>query len=844
MVGTGAILPGSIDDETRPMTTSPSAPSLPLHTLALDIEGMTCASCVNRIERYLGRVEGVESASVNLATERATVVASAEVTAERLLAAVDAAGYEGRVLVGGGSTSGAPGEVREGATGAQPGAVSGDVAHDLPRETAATPDTSYQRRHLADLRRRLAVAAVLTVPLLLGLARVTVAPFLPTVVSEPLFQLALATPVQFWAGWPFYRGAWKVLRHGSSDMNTLIAVGTSAAYFASLGAIAFPAFFSAAAGGALAGPPLYFDTAATITTLILLGRYLEARARSRASDAIRHLIGLQPRTARIVRDGSERDVPIADVVRGDVVLVRPGEKVPVDGVVLDGDSAVDESMVTGESMPVTKRLGDEVIGGTVNSLGAFRFRATRIGQETVLAQIVRLVQEAQGGKAPVQRFADLVTAYFVPAVLGIAALTFMIWFAFGPQPAFNLALLNTVAVLIIACPCALGLATPTSIMVGTGKGAENGILFRNAEALERFQQVRVVVLDKTGTLTEGRPRVTDVVAADGLSDDELLRLTASAERGSEHPLGAAIVAYARDEREMALSEATGFAATSGEGIAATVDGRPILVGRPDWLAARGVEVDGLRKRGAELAAAGRTPVFVAVDGRRAGLIAIADRLKPGARAAVAELRRQGLDVVMITGDNETTARAVAREAGIERVLADVRPDEKAAQIRRLQGDGGRRTDGRPRSSRRLVTMVGDGINDAPALAQADVGVAIGTGTDVAIESASVTLMSGEPRALVTALALSRATMRNIRQNLFWAFFYNVALIPLAAGALYPFTGVLLDPIIAAGAMALSSVTVVSNALRLRRFRAPLPASARASPGFITSPSVGLTERQR
>ena len=811
-------------------------------TIALDIEGMTCASCVNRIERYLGRVEGVESATVNLATERATVVASSAVTAERLLAAVDAAGYEGRVFADGGVAREAPGQVpSRAAMAASPAAVAPhdatfDVGERAPeREAASTPDTSYQRRHLVDLRRRLAVAALLTVPLLLGLARMTVAPFLPAVLSEPLFQLALATPVQFWAGWPFYRGAWKVLRHGSSDMNTLIAVGTSAAYFASVGAIAFPGFFAAAAGGVLAQPPLYFDTAATIITLILLGRYLEARARSRASDAIRHLIGLQPRTARVIRDGTERDIPIAEVVRGDVILVRPGEKVPVDGLVLDGDSAVDESMVTGESMPVTKRAGDEVIGGTVNSLGAFRFRATRIGQETVLAQIVRLVQEAQGGKAPVQRFADLVTAYFVPAVLAIAALTFVAWFALGPQPAFNLALLNTVAVLIIACPCALGLATPTSIMVGTGKGAEHGILFRNAEALERFQQVRVVVLDKTGTLTEGRPRVTDVVAEASLAagtpatdappEDELLRLAASAERSSEHPLGAAIVAHARDERGMALADADGFMAASGAGISATVEGHRVLVGRPEWLEAQGVTVADLRERGAELAAAGRTPVFVAVDGRSAGLIAIADRLKPGARAVVAELRRQGLDVVMITGDNETTARAMAREAGIERVLADVRPDEKAAQIRRLQGDTGRKADGRPRSGRRLVAMVGDGINDAPALAQADVGVAIGTGTDVAIESASVTLMSGDPRALVTALALSRATMRNIRQNLFWAFFYNVALIPLAAGALYPFTGILLDPIIAAGAMALSSVTVVSNALRLRRFRTPMTTTA-------------------
>jgi Cu+-exporting ATPase len=806
-------------------TEIPSRTASP-RSIALDIEGMTCASCVNRIERYLNRVEGVTSATVNLATERATVVAAPDVTAEHLLAAVDAAGYEGRVVTRDGRSPPSSGAAT---IDAQPDerleSPGEDPHHAIGPDTAA--DTGYQRRHLVDLQRRLLVAVVLTVPLLLGLARMTVAPFLPAFLSEPLLQLAFATPVQFWAGWPFYHGAWRVLRHGSSDMNTLSAVGTSAAYFASLGAILFPSFFAGVGGAAgAAGVPLYFDTSATIVTLILLGRYLEARARARASDAIRHLIGLQPRTARVVRNGAELDVPVAEVVRGDVVLVRPGEKVPVDGTVLDGDSAVDESLVTGESMPVTKRPGDEVVGGTVNGLGAFRYRATRVGQETVLAQIVQLVQEAQGGKAPVQRLADVVTAYFVPAVLGIAALTFVGWMLLGPQPAFNLALLNTVAVLIIACPCALGLATPTSIMVGTGKAAEHGILFRNPEALERLQQVRVVVFDKTGTLTEGRPRVTDVAVnseafAGDRSEDELLRLVASAERSSEHPLGAAIVAYARDEREIELEDAGDFAAAAGDGIAATVDGRRVLVGRPAWLESQGVDLQEgegahLLARAAELAESGRTPVLVAVDGRPAGLLGIADRLKPGARAAVTELRRQGLEVVMITGDNELTARAIAREAGIERVLADVRPDEKAAQIRRLQAV----ESAKAQRGRRLVAMVGDGINDAPALAQADVGVAIGTGTDVAIEAASVTLMSGDPRALVTALAVSRATMRNIRQNLFWAFAYNVALIPVAAGVLYPFTGILLDPILAAGAMALSSVTVVTNALRLRGFRGP------------------------
>ena len=777
-------------------------------SFALDIEGMTCASCVNRIERYLRKVDGVVEANVNLATERASVVARPDVTIDALIGAVEAAGYEAKLLVDGARAESATSSTT----------VEQIEPHAAHREAAATPETSFQQRHLADTRRRLIVAAVFTVPLLLGLASMTIAPFLPAFLTNPWLQLTLATPVQFYSGWPFYRGAWKVLRHGATDMNTLIAVGTSAAFFYSLAAILFPAFFRAAGVATAEQVPLYFDTSATIVTLILLGRFLEARARSHTSDAIKKLIGLAPRTARVFRDGHESDIPIEEVVRGDIVLVRPGEKVPVDGIVRDGRSAVDESMVTGEPIPVTKDAGDEVVGGTVNTTGAFRFEATRVGRDTVLAQIVRLVQDAQGSKAPIQRLADVVTGYFVPAVLGIAALTFVVWFVFGPAPAFNLALLNMVAVLIIACPCALGLATPTSIMVGTGKGAENGILFRNAEALERLHNVRAVVLDKTGTLTEGKPRVTDLVRApDAPAEDDVLRLVAAAERGSEHPLGEAIVRHAREERSLDVPDATAFDATAGQGIAATVDGRSVLVGRHAFLVARGVELDGgLRSAAEELAASGKTPVYAAIDGRAAAVIAIADTLKAGSVEAVAELHRLGLEVVMLTGDNETTARAIARQAGVDRVLADVRPDEKAAQIRKLQAEG------------KLVAMVGDGINDAPALAQADVGVAIGTGTDVAIESGSVTLMSGDLRALVTAFALSRATMRNIKQNLFWAFAYNVALIPLAAGLFYPFTGWLLDPIFAAAAMALSSVTVVSNALRLRRFSPPIAGRSAAS----------------
>ncbi len=772
------------------------------------VEGMTCASCVNRIERYLRKTEGVVEANVNLATETASVrFDPAVVDVAGLRAAVEAAGYEARIDRAETSGASGGGEAVRIAFRAPP-ATPLVVA---PRADAGTPpESTFQERHLADTRRRLSVAAVLTIPLLAGLASMTVAPFLPAVLANPWLQLLLATPVQLYAGWPFYRGAWKVLRHGATDMNTLIAVGTSAAYVYSLAAIVAPGFFRAAGVAADAQPPLYFDTAATIITLILLGRFLEARARSHTSDAIRSLVGLAPRTARVDRDGRDVDVPIESVVRGDVVHVRPGERVAVDGIVRDGRSAVDESMITGEPIPVTKAAGDEVIGGTLNTSGAFTFEATRVGRDTVLAQIVRLVRDAQGSKAPVQRLADRVTGWFVPAVLVIAAATFVGWLLVGPAPAFNLALLNAVAVLIIACPCALGLATPTSIMVGTGKGAENGILFRNAEALERLQRVRAVVLDKTGTVTQGKPRVTDIRRAAGAPDeDELVALVAAAERGSEHPLGEAILRFAR-ERSLTIADPTAFEATAGGGVTATVDGRSILVGRPGYLEARGVDIGELRAAIDDVAEEGSTPVVAAIDGRAVGLIAVADTIKATSAPAVAELRRRGLEVLLLTGDNEAAARAIGRQAGVDRVLADVRPDEKAAQVRRLQAEG------------KVVAMVGDGINDAPALAQADVGIAIGTGTDVAIETGTVTLMSGDLRALATAFALSRATMRNIRQNLFWAFAYNVALIPLAAGLLYPVTGWLLDPILAAAAMALSSVTVVSNALRLRGFR---PAAA-------------------
>ena len=785
--------------------TAPTATHIEI--VSFPVEGMTCASCVNRITRFLNKVDGVEEANVNLASESATVRYDATtLTVADLVAAVDAAGYVARVEQ----------------------VASADHELDVVEAAEAKAERDEAAaRHAADLRRRLTVSTILTIPLILGLAKMTVAPFLPEFLVNPWLQLALATPVQFWAGSIFYVGAVKAIRHKATDMNTLIAVGTSAAYAYSVATLLFPAFFIAAGlgmdGEAL---PMYFDTSAAIITLILLGRFLEARARSHTSDAIRRLINLAPRTARVMRDGVEVDLAVADVRVGDLVRVRPGETVAVDGVVVEGASGVDESMITGESLPVAKRLEDLVVGGTLNTTGALTFRATRVGSDTVLARIIRLVSEAQGSRAPIQRLADLVTGYFVPMVLGLAAFTFVVWFVFGPEPAFNLALLNMVAVLIIACPCALGLATPTSIMVGTGKGAENGILFRNAEALERLGSVKAVVLDKTGTLTEGKPRVTDIVRAEGaLPDEEVLALVAAAERGSEHPLADAIVHEATDTRRLTVADATDFLSVAGGGVSATVAGHALLVGRPGFLSSLGIDPAGLVAAADALAADGKTPVFVAIDGRAAAVIAIADTVKAGSAEAVAELRRLGISVAMLTGDNQRTAEAIARSVGIDRVVADVRPDGKAAAVKALQAEGS------------VVAMVGDGVNDAPALASADVGIAMGTGTDVAMESAGVTLMSGDLRGLVTAIALSRATMRNIRQNLFWAFGYNVILIPIAMGVLYPVNGTLLDPILAAAAMALSSVTVVSNALRLRRFRAtPAPVVPRARSEAVAAAS--------
>ena len=743
------------------------------------VTGMMCASCVRRIERALEKVPGVLEASVNLASEKATVrYLAGEVESRDLEKAVEGAGY---------------GLIRE--------------------EESSTEDSHEReyRRFKSDFLLAAALAALVllgSLPHMFGFTLPVPSGWLNLVL------LVLATPVQFLAGWRFYRGAWGALKHGQANMNTLVVMGTSAAYLYSAVAALAPGLF--AAGRA----DVYFDTSALIVTLILLGRLLEARAKGRTNEAIKRLAGLQARTARVVRSGEEIDAPVEDVRVGDVVVVRPGEKIPVDGLVLSGESAVDESMITGESVPVTKREGDEVIGATMNTSGSFRFETTKVGDETALHQIMKMVEEAQGSKAPIQRLADRISAVFVPAVIGVAAVTFVVWLLLGPEPTLTFALLNAVAVLIIACPCAMGLATPTSIMVGTGKGAESGILIKGGEALEAAHKLDTVVLDKTGTLTRGTPELTDVVVADGISEEELLRLVASAETGSEHPLGEAIVRGAK-ARGLPLAEVEAFEAVSGGGIRARVEGRGVLVGSRRFISESGVSKDGVLQGSKGLAREGKTPIFVAVDGEPAGLVAVADVVREESREAIERLHAMGLEVAILTGDNRRTAEAIARELGVDRVVAEVRPEDKTAEVKRLQAEGER------------VGMVGDGINDAPALAQAEVGIAIGTGTDVAMEAADLTLISGDVRGVARAIALSKATVRNIKQNLFWAFAYNVALIPVAAGILYPIFSdgsvpevlrpVLgeygfLNPVLAAAAMALSSVTVVSNALKLRRVK--------------------------
>ncbi len=765
----------------------------------LAITGMTCANCAATVEKALKKLDGVLEASVNLATEKAKVTyVAGQITRRDLVRQVERAGY-GVVEAGG------EGELED-------------------------AERKARQEEIARQTRRFVVGVIFSLPLFV-LAMARDFGLLGMWAHTPLTNLlmwALATPVQFYVGWQYYEGAYKALRNGSANMDVLVALGSSVAYVYSV-------FVTLGAPG-----HVYFETAAVIITLIVLGKLLEARAKGQTSEAIKKLMGLRAKTARVVRDGAEVDVPIDDVEVGDIVLVRPGEKVPVDGVVIEGHSAVDESMITGESLPVDKQPGDRVIGATINRQGLIRFEATAVGRQTALAQIIKLVEDAQASKAPIQRLADQVAAVFVPVVVAIALITFAIWYFLVPSADFTAALIRLVAVLVISCPCAMGLATPTAIMVGTGKGAEKGILFKNSQALERAHSLRAIVLDKTGTITRGEPSVTDVVALAGeipvpeaagevagarrtapppeaaghgsapLHEGDVLWLAASAERGSEHPLGAAIV-RAAEEKGLMLVSPERFEALAGRGIEALVGEQRVLVGNAQLMQERAVSLNGLERSAQRLQDEAKTVMWVAVGGEAVGLIAVADTIKDGSREAIAEMKQLGLHVAMITGDNEATAHAIARAVGVDEVFAGVLPGDKAAYVRKLQEQG------------YTVGMVGDGINDAPALAQADVGIAIGTGTDVAMETADITLMRGDLRSVPQALRLSRATIRTIKENLFWAFGYNVILIPVAAGVLYPFEWApdilrQLHPILAAFAMAFSSVSVVSNSLRLRRKR--------------------------
>jgi Cu+-exporting ATPase len=774
---------GSVQEVTvRKDTVVPAGAVSDSERCDLTVTGMHCAACVGRVEKALKQVLGVQDATVNLLAERATIRFDAgQVKPEDLIAAIEMSGYDARL------------------------APSSDLSERQAANENGSGVTSEHKSEAAELKLRFLVSLALTLPVLV----MGMGPHLHLIPMawsmQPWWiwaQLLLTTPVLFWAGSGFFRGAWAALRQRASDMNALIVVGTLSAYVYSLAVTVAPGFFTAH-GLAVEGG-VYYETAAVIITLILLGRLLEARAKRSTGTAIEKLIGLQPKTARVIRDGQEQDVSLAEVEVGDRILVRPGEKIPVDGVVVSGSSWVDESMLTGESLPTEKQVGDTVTGATVNQRGAFTMEAKRVGKDTMLAQIVQMVEQAQGSRAPIQRLADTITGYFVPAVLMLAVATFVGWYVFGPEPRFLHALLAFVAVLIIACPCALGLATPTAIMVGTGRGAQLGVLIKDAEALETVHKTQTVVLDKTGTVTEGKPALTDLLPAPGMAETELLRLAASVERSSEHPLAGAVVAAALG-RKIVLGAAESFQSLTGRGVEAKLEGRAILFGNAALLQEHGISLETLAVEAARLSGEGRTVLYMAVDGVLAGALAVADPIKATAAAAVARLKSMGIRVTMLTGDNRHTAEAVARQVGIDRVLPEVLPEHKAEEIKRLQGEG------------QVVAMVGDGINDAPALAQADVGIAIGTGTDIAIEAADVVLMRGDLGGVADAIDLSRATMRNIRQNLFFAFAYNTLGIPIAAGVLFPFTGWLLSPMIASAAMALSSVTVVTNALRLRGF---------------------------
>ena len=717
-----------------------------------DVFGMTCAACSTRIEKVLNKQDGVTRATVNLATESATVEFNPAVISERdLIQRIQKLGYDAKV------------------------------------KADAVERKAHKEQQINALRAKLIVAGILSLPLLITMLDHLFRIELPAIFMNPWFQFLLATPVQFFIGWQFYVGAYKNLRNGSANMDVLVALGTSAAYFYSL----YEAIKTIGNSGYV--PHLYFETSAVLITLILLGKYLEVRAKSQTTQAISRLLGLQAKQARVVRDGKEILIPVEDVVVGDRLIVKPGEKIPVDGVVVKGSTAVDESMLTGESIPVEKTVGSEVIGATLNKNGTIEMRATKVGKDTALAGIVKIVEEAQGSKAPIQRMADIISGYFVPIVVAIALLTFIIWFTFVTPGNFEPALVAAIAVLVIACPCALGLATPTSIMVGTGRSAENGILFKGGEHLERTQELDTIVLDKTGTITKGEPEVTDFTG-----DKELLQYVASAEKASEHPLAEAIVKYAK-EQGIPLLETETFTAIPGHGIEAMINGKHVLVGTRKLMRDRGVAIAPFEELMNEYERSGKTAMVIAIDGKYQGVIAVADTVKETAKEAIRELKQLGLDVIMLTGDNERTARAIAKDVGIDHVIAQVLPGDKADRIKELQLQG------------KKVGMVGDGINDAPALAVADIGIAIGTGSDVAIETADVTILGGDLKLIPKAIRLSRATMRNIKQNLFWALVYNSLGIPIAALGL-------LAPWIAGAAMAFSSVSVVTNSLRLKRVK--------------------------
>ncbi|MHC5596762.1 MAG: heavy metal translocating P-type ATPase [Nostoc sp.] len=787
-----------------------------MDTLTLKLRGMSCAACANNIEKAIRSVAGVRDCNVNFGVEQAAIKYDRSLAnLEKIQGAIASAGYS-----------------------------SDSLQEELLSEEDDAEIASRQALQ-RQLSLKVAMGGVISIFLLLGSLPMMTGwnlPLIPSFLQNSWVQLLLTTPIVFWCGGSFYRNGWKSFKRHTATMDTLIALGTGAAYLYSLFVTVFPEFFIAQ--GLI--PHIYYEVAAIVITLILLGRLLENRARGETSEAIRKLIGLQARDARVIRDGREIDIPIAEVRINDVILVRPGEKIPVDGEVITGASTVDEAMVTGESLPVKKQPGDEVIGATINGAGAFQFRVTRVGNDTFLAQIVKLVQQAQGSKAPIQRLADQVTGWFVPIVIAVAIATFVIWFCFTGN--LTLATMTTVGVLIIACPCALGLATPTSVMVGTGKGAENGILIKGADSLELAHKIKIIVLDKTGTLTQGKPTVTDFVTVNGTANGneiQLLQLAATVERNSEHPLAEAVVKYAQSQ-EVSLTEAKNFQANAGSGVQGVVSNQLVQIGTQRWLTELGINTMSLQQYKDAWEGAGKTVILIAVDGEIQGIMGIADALKPSSAAVVKALQKLGLEVVMLTGDNRKTADAIARQVGIEQIFAEVRPDQKAAIIQSLQREqrkqGGMRKQGEqannyyspssphsplpliPRGGptfptpHSLVAMVGDGINDAPALAQADVGIAIGTGTDVAIAASDITLISGDLQGIVTAIQLSRATINNIRQNLFFAFIYNVIGIPIAAGILFPIFGWLLNPIIAGGAMALSSLSVVSNALRLRNFQ--------------------------